>query len=58
VGKKTVQKLLKEFGSSERVRAATETELAMVVGRAAARRVKTHYIPAPGPVPKTPSAAS
>ncbi len=54
VGRKTVQKLLKEFGSSERVRNATETELAMVVGRAAARRVKAHYIP----VPETPSPAS
>jgi excinuclease ABC subunit C len=54
VGKKTVQKLLKEFGSSERVRAATETELAMVVGQAAARRVKAHYLP----VPETPGAAS
>src|SRR5262252_4055734 len=41
VGKKTVQKLLKEFGSLERVRAATESELAIVVGRAAARRVVT-----------------
>jgi len=45
VGPKTVRKLLKEFGSSERVRAATETELAMVVGQAAARRVKAHYLP-------------
>jgi excinuclease ABC subunit C len=54
VGKKTVQKLLKEFGSSERVRNATETELAMVVGRATARRVKVHYLP----VPETPSPAS
>jgi excinuclease ABC subunit C len=54
VGPKTVRKLLKEFGSSERVRAATETELAIVVGQAAARRVKTHY----APVPETPSAAS
>ena len=54
VGKKTVQKLLKEFGSSELVRAATETELAMVVGRAAARRVMAHYVP----VPETPSPAS
>src|SRR5450631_1025860 len=54
VGPKTVQKLLKEFGSSERVRAATETELAIVVGQAAARRVKAHYLPVPG----TPSAAS
>ncbi len=54
VGKKTVQKLLKEFGSSERVRGATETELAIVVGRATARRVKAHYVP----VPETPSPAS
>jgi hypothetical protein len=30
------------------VRAATETELAIVVGQAAARRVKAHYLP---PVP-------
>jgi excinuclease ABC subunit C len=54
VGPKTVQKLLQQFGSSQRVRAATETELAMVVGQAAARRVKAHYLP----VPQTPSAAS
>jgi excinuclease ABC subunit C len=43
VGGKTVQKLLREFGSSERVRAASEEELAAVVGPAAARRVKAHY---------------
>jgi excinuclease ABC subunit C len=43
VGRKTVQKLLKEFGSSELVRAASEDRLAAVVGRAAARRVKAHY---------------
>jgi len=43
VGKKTVQKLLKEFGSSELVRAASEEQLAAVVGRAAARRVKAHF---------------
>ena len=54
VGPKTVQKLLKAFGSSERVRAASEDELAAVAGRAAARRVKTHYLA----VPETPSAAS
>jgi excinuclease ABC subunit C len=47
VGEKTVQKLLKEFGSSERVRAATEEQLAAVVGRAAARRVKAFYEPKP-----------
>jgi excinuclease ABC subunit C len=46
VGKKTVVKLLKEFGSSELVRAASEDQLAQVVGRAAARRVKAHYAPA------------
>ena len=43
VGSKTVQKLLKEFGSSELVRAASEDKLAAVVGRAAARRVRLHY---------------
>ena len=44
VGEKTVHKLLKEFGSSELVRAASEEQLAAVVGRAAARRVKAHYV--------------
>jgi excinuclease ABC subunit C len=43
VGPKTVQKLLKEFGSSELVRKATEDQLAGVVGRAAARKVMAHY---------------
>ncbi len=43
VGEKTVQKLLKEFGSSELVKAASEEELAAVVGHAAARKVKEHY---------------
>jgi excinuclease ABC subunit C len=43
VGEKTVQKLLKQFGSSELVRAASEEELAKAVGRAAARKVKAHY---------------
>jgi excinuclease ABC subunit C len=43
VGVKTVQKLLKEFGSSELVRGASEDRLAAVVGRAAARRVRAHY---------------
>jgi excinuclease ABC subunit C len=44
VGKLTVQKLLKQLGSSELVRAASEEELAKVVGRAAARRVRAHYV--------------
>jgi excinuclease ABC subunit C len=43
VGKLTVQKLLKEFGSSELVRAASEDQLAAIVGRATARRVRLHY---------------
>jgi excinuclease ABC subunit C len=44
VGARTVQKLLTEFGSSELVRAATEDQLAAVVGKAAARRVRGHYL--------------
>ncbi len=43
IGPKTVVKLLKEFGSSALVRAATEDQLAAVAGRAAARRLKAHY---------------
>ena len=43
IGARTVQKLLKEFGSSEMVRAASEEKLAAVVGKAAARRVRLHY---------------
>ena len=45
VGEKTVQKLLKQFGSSELVRAASEEDLAKTVGRAAARKVMAHYAP-------------
>jgi len=45
VGEKTVQKLLKQFGSSELVRAASEEDLAKSVGRAAARKVKAHHGP-------------
>ena len=43
VGKLTVQKLLKEFGSSALVREATEDALAAKVGRAAARKVRSFY---------------
>src|SRR5439155_2707935 len=49
VGRKTVQKLLKQLGSSELVRAATEDQLAAVVGRAAARKVLAHYAATLGP---------
>ncbi len=45
IGAKTVQKLLKHFGSSELVRNTSEDELARVVGRAAARKVKQFYEP-------------
>jgi excinuclease ABC subunit C len=43
VGEVTVRKLLKALGSSALVRAASEDELAVVVGRAAARKVKAYY---------------
>ena len=43
VGEVTVRKLLKEFGSSELVRQASEEELAKRVGRAAARKVRAWY---------------
>jgi excinuclease ABC subunit C len=39
VGEKTVAKLLHHFGSLERVRNARETEIAEIIGRAAAKRV-------------------
>lgn len=39
VGEKTVAKLLRHFGSLERVRQAREMEIAEVVGRAVARKV-------------------
>jgi excinuclease ABC subunit C len=43
VGERTVQKLLRTLGSSEMVRTASEEELAKVVGRAAARRIREYY---------------
>jgi excinuclease ABC subunit C len=43
VGEKTRTKLLKHFGSSELVRAASEDALAVQVGRAAARRIRLYY---------------
>jgi len=43
VGEKTLTKLLRHFGSSERVRAAGEEELVKVVGRAAARKLRSHF---------------
>ncbi|MDX1979677.1 MAG: excinuclease ABC subunit UvrC [Bryobacteraceae bacterium] len=43
VGPKTVEKLLKHFGSMERIRAATEAELREVGGRAVALRLKEYW---------------
>jgi excinuclease ABC subunit C len=47
VGERTVQKLLKHFGSSEMVRSATEEELAKLVGKAGARKVREFYVGRP-----------
>jgi excinuclease ABC subunit C len=43
IGKKTVEKLLRIFGSSERVRMAAGADLAAAVGAAAARRIREFY---------------
>ena len=43
IGPMTVRKLLKHFGSAERVRQATESELMMLVGRAATRRLLASF---------------
>jgi excinuclease ABC subunit C len=46
VGRRTVEKLLRHFGSSELVKAAPNEELAALVGPAAARRIRRFYSPA------------
>jgi excinuclease ABC subunit C len=51
VGAKTVHKLLKQLGSSELVKAASEDQLAAIVGRAAARKVRAYYAPETAPTP-------
>jgi len=43
IGAKTIAKLLREFGSLERVREASVEELAKVIGPAAARRLREYY---------------
>jgi len=43
IGSKTITKLLREFGSLERVRAASSEDLAKVIGPAAARRLRDFY---------------
>src|SRR5581483_9293154 len=49
VGSRTIAKLLREFGSLERVRQASPEELAKVVGPAAARRLRDYYANRPAP---------
>jgi len=41
IGEKTASKLLRHFGSLERVRDASEEEMGAVIGKAAARKVRT-----------------
>ena len=43
IGARTMQKLLREFGSSERVRGASEEELAKIAGPAVARKLRAFY---------------
>jgi len=43
IGGKTIAKLLREFGSLERVREASPEQLAKVIGAAAARKLREHY---------------
>jgi excinuclease ABC subunit C len=43
IGSKTISKLLREFGSLERVREASAEELAKVIGPSAARRLREFY---------------
>ncbi|HLJ51513.1 MAG TPA: excinuclease ABC subunit UvrC [Bryobacteraceae bacterium] len=43
VGAKTVEKLLRQFGSAELVREAPEADLVKAIGPAAARKVREHF---------------
>ena len=49
VGTKTVEKLLKQFGSVKQVRAASELALTEVVGPAAAKRIRAYFRAADAP---------
>ena len=44
IGEITVRKLLKEFGSSELVRQASEEDLAKRIGKSAAHKVRQHFM--------------
>ncbi len=50
IGQKTVEKLLRLFGSLERVKQATDTELTKAVGKAAAGRLRAYFNGNSGPV--------
>ncbi len=47
VGERSIQKLLKTLGSLEKVKVASEEQLAAVVGLAAAKKIRTYYAEAP-----------
>ncbi len=47
VGEKTIAKLLREFGSPDRVRAASDQDLARAAGPAAARRLRAFFSSTP-----------
>ena len=51
IGEKTAAKLLRHFGSLDRVREASEEELAAVIGKAAARKLRT-ALAGPRPIPR------
>jgi excinuclease ABC subunit C len=51
IGPKSVEKLLRRFGSAERVRNATEHDLREVVGRIAALRLKEYFEASARPQP-------
>jgi excinuclease ABC subunit C len=46
IGEKTASKLLRHFGSLERVRDASEEDLGVVIGKAAARKLRAALLPA------------
>jgi len=45
IGEKTASKLLRHFGSVDRVREVSEEELAAVIGKAAARKLRAALLP-------------
>jgi len=58
VGPKTVEKLLRHFGSLERIRLAGDSELAKVVGAVAAKRVRDYFRNPIESIPLAPIGAS